>query len=358
MVLAVALTLTTYLFMQQKSFGRLPSSKRLERLKQSPNYRDGSFQNVSDTPMLSEDASYPNMLYNFFFGKGLEREPDKVLPSVKTDLKSLSPDVPSITWFGHSSYLITLNGKFILVDPVFSERASPVQYAGSKAYPVTNPYSIDDFPAIDVVIISHDHYDHLDYNTILKLKGTTKVFCVGLGVGEHLSYWGVEEDQIKEFDWWESSTVFPGLELTSAPARHFSGRGFSRNQTLWTAFVLKSGGKTIFIGGDSGYDASFKKIGDTFGPFDLAMLECGQYDVQWPYIHMMPEETVHAAIDLQSGAFMPVHWGKFTLANHSWKEPVERAKKQADVLNVRMTTPMIGERISLDSIPVGSVWWR
>ncbi|HWA33974.1 MAG TPA: MBL fold metallo-hydrolase, partial [Cyclobacteriaceae bacterium] len=197
--LVIGLVVIAWLFMQQKSFGKLPSGKRLERIKQSPNFKNGSFQNLAPTEMLAEGVSYPKMMIEFF-GKGVNREPSKTLPSILTDLKAL-PDEPTITWFGHSSYLIAVNGRRVLVDPVFSERASPVQYFGSKAYAVTNPYSIDDFPAVDIVVISHDHYDHLDYNTILKLKSKAKFFCTGLGIGSHLEHWGVPESQIREFDW-------------------------------------------------------------------------------------------------------------------------------------------------------------
>ena len=357
LILIVALAAFIFLFMQQKSFGKLPSGKRLERIKQSRHYKDGSFKNLVSTEMVGEGVSYPKLMADFFFSKGINREPSVTLPSIRTNLTSL-PDQPSIIWFGHSSYLITVNGKNILVDPVFSEYASPVQYFGSKNYAFATTYAIEDFPPLDVVVISHDHYDHLDYNTILKLKSKTKMFCTGLGIGSHLAYWGVDEAHITEFDWWEGGTILPGIELTATPARHFSGRGFKRFQTLWSSFVLKTGGSTIFIGGDSGYDESFKKIGEKYGPFDLVMLECGQYDKQWPYIHMMPEETVQASIDLNSKVLMPVHWGKFTLALHPWKEPVERAVKAAEKLNVRMTTPIMGERLRLDSLSIGSQWWK
>jgi len=343
--------------MQQKSFGKLPSGKRLERIKSSPNFKDGSFQNIIETPMIAPDASYSKMMLNFFFSKAPNREPSKTLPSIRTNLKDLS-DAPTLTWFGHSSYLISIEGKKILVDPVFSAYASPVQYFGSKNFAVTNPYSVEDFPDIDVIVISHDHYDHLDYNTILTLKDRTKLFCVPLGIGSHLEYWGVDPSKIIEFDWWETENILPGIELTSTPARHFSGRGFKRGQTLWSSYVLKTGTFKIFIGGDSGYDTSFKKIGEKYGPFDIVMLECGQYDKQWPYIHMMPEQTVQASLDLNANILLPVHWAKFTLALHPWDDSINRAVKEAGRINAKITTPEIGERFRLDSIPSGTQWWR
>jgi L-ascorbate metabolism protein UlaG (beta-lactamase superfamily) len=348
--------LITTLFMQQRSFGKLPSGDRLERVKNSPQYKGGIFKNIKETKLLAEGASYFGMVTKYF-GKGTDREPLEKLPTIKTDLKALPADKAVIIWFGHSSYLISIGGKKILADPVFSERPSPVQFAGSKSYPGTMIYSTDDLPDLDVVIISHDHYDHLDYGTIQKLKTKTKLFCVPLGVGEHLIHWGIVPSQIREFDWWEGEMVMPGTEVVCTPARHFSGRGFRGNRTLWASFVLKTGGQTIFIGGDSGYDESFKKIGEKYGPFDLAMLECGQYDVQWPEIHMMPEETVQASLDLRAKAFLPVHWAKFTLALHAWKEPIQRAVKHAESLQVNIATPKIGEPIVLGETLPSTRWW-
>ncbi|WP_333818865.1 MBL fold metallo-hydrolase [Ohtaekwangia sp.] len=341
--------------MQQKSFGKLPSGKLLEKISKSPQYHDGHFQNSVNTPMMAKGVSYFKILVEFF-RKGIDREPVTPVPYVKTDLKTL-PD-GQLVWFGHSSYFVTLEGKKILVDPVFSERPSPVQYAGTKSFPGTMRYSADDFPDIDLVIITHDHYDHLDYNTIVKLKNKAKAFITTLGVSSHLIYWGIEEARIQELDWWESTWPFAGIELIATPARHFSGRGFTRNKTLWASFVLKTQRHRIFIGGDSGYHDDFKKIGEKYGPFDLALLECGQYSNYWPYIHMLPEESVQASKDLQAAIYMPVHWGKFRLSIHPWREPVERALKEAEKLRVKVTTPMIGQSLQLDSIASGSTWWR
>lgn len=349
--------LTLVMFMQQKSFGKLPRGARQQRIEQSPNYRNGSFQNLAETPMMIEGVSYFSMMREFFKDKP-ERYPHAGIPTVKTDLKTWSSDVPSIIWFGHSSYLIVMDGKRILVDPVFSDRPSPVQYLGTKSFEGARVYSADDFPEIDVLMITHDHYDHLDYNSISKLKSKAIKFYAPLGVAQHLVHWGVQESRITEFDWWDTEEIFPGMQLTATPARHFSGRGFIRNKSLWTSYVLKSETYNIFIGGDSGYDAAFKTIGEKHGPFDIALLECGQYDRLWPLIHMMPEETVQASIDLKAEVLLPVHWGKFALANHAWKDPIERAKKQAEVLQVKITTPKIGEPIILGSEFPNEEWWN
>lgn len=341
-----------------KSFGKLPSGKRLERIIESSNYSDGSFQNIAPTQMLAEGTTYPKMIKEFFFEKGIDRAPQAPIPSVKTDLISMTRDEPAIVWFGHSSYLLVVEGKRILVDPVFSERASPWQFVGTKGFEFTNSYSIDDFPEIDLLILTHDHYDHLDYNSILKLRSKVRVCCTALGVGEHLAYWGMGEWSIKEFDWRESSQVLPGIELTATPARHFSGRGFKRNQSLWTSFVLKTTDYKIFIGGDSGYDDSFRQIGEKLGPFHLAVLECGQYNERWPLIHMMPEQTVQAAVDLKADVLLPVHWGKFNLSLHPWKEPITRASAHAGKLQLKITTPRIGEVVKLNDVPAENRWWR
>jgi L-ascorbate metabolism protein UlaG (beta-lactamase superfamily) len=356
-VLVVLLTFTGFLFMQQKSFGRLPRGQRQQRIEQSPNYREGSFKNLSETPMLVEGGSYFTIMREFFKDKP-GRYPQSAIPVVKTDLHPLDAEQPTLIWFGHSSYLILIQGKRILVDPVFSDRPSPVQYLGTKSFPGTRAYSPDDFPEIDLVLLTHDHYDHLDYTSISTLRSKVKKFYAPLGVGEHLEYWGIAAASITEFDWWESAEAFDSMQITATPARHFSGRGFTRNKSLWTSYVLKTKAHSIFIGGDSGYDATFKAIGEKHGPFDLAILECGQYDRQWPYIHMMPEETVQASVDLKASVLMPVHWGKFVLSNHAWKDPIERARKHAAALNVRTTTPRIGEPVLLGESLPDSAWWN
>ena len=343
--------------MQHPSFGKLPSGERLKRISASPNYKDGQFVNIHPTAKIAEDASYISMMYNFF-SKGIDREPKEKLPVIQTDLKSLPIDRNQLIWFGHSSYLLILNGKTILIDPVFSDRPSPFQSIGSKRYAGTFDYSIKSFPDIDYVIITHDHYDHLDYNSIQSINDRVGHFITPLGVGSHLEYWGVDAAKITELDWWDNHSLSEELTLTSTPARHFSGRGLRGNKTLWTSYVLKSkDGFTLFLGGDSGYDDSFKKIGEKFGPFDLALLECGQYDPQWPYIHMMPEETIQAAVDLKARNLMPVHWGKFTLALHRWTDPIERAVKKAEELNMPLFTPMIGEVTDLSHLDARNAWW-
>ncbi len=355
-IVIVVLVVAVFLFVQLPQFGANPAGARLERIQKSPQYKDGTFKNKSETPMLTGGGSYPKMMREFFFNKPSNVAPDKPLPSVKTDLKNLTGEKPMLVWFGHSSYFLRINGKNILIDPVFSLRPSPIPF-GDKNFAGTDVYKVEDFPIIDILVITHDHYDHLDYETMLKLIPTTKQVCTALGVGAHLSRWGFEESQIHEFDWWESLKIDGNIQLTATPARHFSGRGFTRGNTLWTSFVLQTPDYQIFIGGDSGYDTHFKEIGEKFGGFDLALLECGQYNKYWSNIHVMPEETAQAAVDLKAKVLMPVHWGKFTLAMHAWDEPITRVSAHAKTLNQPITTPMIGELVVIDSLYPTKKWW-
>jgi L-ascorbate metabolism protein UlaG (beta-lactamase superfamily) len=338
------LGLGIFAFLQTDVFGQNPKGADLERMKKSVHYKNGKFENLSFTPDLKEGVSYWDIL-KAYFKKIENKEPSEPIESVKVDLKALSSEA-QIVWFGHSSYLIHINGKNILVDPVFSGNASPFSFA-IKNFEGSNIYSVEDMPPIDVLVISHDHYDHLDYKTVKKLQPTVKQVITSLGVGSHLKRWGYAESQIKELDWDESATIDSILNFTAQPARHFSGRGLKRNQTFWSSFVLKTPTHNIFIGGDSGYDTHFKTIGQKYGPFDLAILECGQYNEFWKYIHTMPEETALAATELRAKVLLPVHWSKFRLALHPWHEPIERVTKEAARLNMPILTPKIGGSLEI-----------
>lgn len=306
---------------------------------------------------MAEGVSYWD-LFQDFFSKGVDRSPTELLPSIKVNLNNITDDNPVVVWFGHSSYFIKINDKNILVDPVFSRRASPFQFIGIKSYEVTHPYRTEDLPEIDILILTHDHYDHLDYPTIQAIGSKVKSIYTTLGVGAHLNAWGFESSKIHEMDWWQTEALFGAVSLTCTPARHFSGRGLVRNRSLWGSFVLNTGSQTLFLGGDSGYDKNqFNDIGRRYGPFDLAILECGQYNKQWPNIHMMPEETVQAAMDLGARALLPVHWGKFTLALHPWYEPVTRAVAAARTLGMPIVTPKIGQPVVVGKIHPQTTWW-
>lgn len=312
-----------YILLQQDIFGARPSGNRLELIKNSKNYKDGKFQNLSHTPSLTEGFSYPGVMYDFFFRRKANVNPTDSIPSITTNLKSLPKDANVLIWFGHSSYLIQVEGKTILVDPVLSGYASPFK-SMNKAFKGADKYKVDDLPDIDYLLITHDHYDHLDYETIKKLKGRVgKVVCA-LGVGAHFEQWGYEPSLLIEKDWGEKVVLDSQISLHFTPARHFSGRSFYRNNTLWTSYVVETPSKKIFIGGDSGYDKHFAAIGETFGGFDLAILENGQYNEAWRYIHTMPEELLQVGKDLKAKRLFPVHSGKFALGGHSWYEPLAK----------------------------------
>ena len=340
-----------------RSMGKNPWGKRLEKVKRSPNYRNDIFQNLSITTVMDQKGDFFKT-FKKFLNKPKTVKPPLPLPSVKTDLKNLPDGKPVIVWFGHSSYLIKIDGKHILVDPVFSGYASPIKLNSAKNFDGTNVYSVEDMPPIDILLITHDHYDHCDYKTILKLDSKTKNIITSLGVGSHLEYWGIDKNKVTELDWNDSAEKIEGIKITAMTARHFSGRGIKRAKTLWSSFILKTKTHAIYIGADSGYDTHFKEIGDTYGPFDIAILESGQYNEAWKSIHMMPEETVQASIDIKANILLPVHWGKFSLALHPWNEPIERVVKKTEELNVAITTPMIGEPIVLGETHPASKWWR
>jgi L-ascorbate metabolism protein UlaG (beta-lactamase superfamily) len=250
-----------------------------------------------------------------------------------------------------------LDGKKFLVDPVLSGNASPVKFT-TKSFPGSDIYSAEEIPEIDYLFISHDHWDHLDHETVKKIYPKVKKVITGLGTGAHLEYWGYDPARIIEKDWNEDVILEEGFTVHVVPARHFSGRGFKRNGTLWVSFLLSTPTTKIFIGGDSGYDDHFAKIGKQFGPIDLAILENGQYDKNWKYIHMMPEEVVQAALDLRARHLLPVHWSKFSLANHAWDDPIRRVFKEAKLKKVSLVHPMIGEAIYLNQEGKPVAWWE
>jgi L-ascorbate metabolism protein UlaG (beta-lactamase superfamily) len=337
--------------------GKNPRGERLKKVAGSSNYRDGIFKNQSETVVMERKGDFLKVLKKFL-NKPKNTIPPSSLPSVKTDLTNLPDGNPVLIWFGHSSYLIKINGKHILVDPVFSGYASPFKIKSAKNFDGSNVYDVDDIPQIDILVITHDHYDHLDYTTVKKLDKKTKHIITSLGVGSHLEYWGFDNNKVTELDWYDSIEKVAGIKFTAAPARHFSGRSFKRAKTLWSSFILKTKDFSIYLGADSGYDTHFKEIGEKYGPFDLAVLESGQYNEMWKPIHMMPEETVQASLDLKAKTLIPVHWAKFSLALHPWNEPIERVLKKAGELKVEITTPMIGEPVIIGEKYPSKLWWR
>lgn len=288
-------------------------------------------------------------------------EPIEPLPMLFVDslLLTQTPDTQTrVIWFGHSTFLIQMNGKNILIDPVFSDYASPFQFAGPKRFKGDLPIEIEQLPQIDIIILSHDHYDHLDHTSILKLKEKTNQYILPLGNRVHLERWGVDAAKITELNWWEEAKV-DSLTFACLPSRHYSGRGLTnRHETLWGSWAIMSSDEKIYFSGDGGYGTHFKEIGDKYGSFDLALVECGQYNDMWKEVHMMPEESAQAAIDLNAKMAMPIHWGAFSLAAHSWQEPVERISEAAKKLDLKLVTPKIGEPIILGVQEPNTAWWN
>ena len=353
-----ALLMSTLLYIRQDKFGKSPSGKRLERIKGSPNFENGKFKNLSKTPTLTEGHNYFEVLYKAYFKNKPRHYPADIIPSVKTDLLNLPIDTDVLVWFGHSSYFIQIDGKRVLVDPVFSGNASPIPRT-VKSFKGTDIYTVADLPHIDYLFISHDHYDHVDYETLIALKNKTRKVICGLGVGSHFEQWGYGSSKILESDWNETVELDSGFTAFVEPARHFSGRGFSRNNTLWASYLLQTPSMKIYIGGDSGYDTHYAAIGNKYGSIDLAILDNGQYDEAWKYIHNLPEDVLKAAQDLKAKRIFPVHSSKFALGSHDWDEPLAKLTELNKSYNIPLVTPIIGEAIKLkDTTQQFKKWWQ
>ena len=294
----------------------------------------------------------------FFVNKPPGTVPDGPFPVVRMQRSELekAPD-GSLYRLGHSTVLIKLNGQFLLTDPVFSKRASPVQWAGPARFHEV-PIDIDELPPIAGVILSHNHYDHLDHAAIRALDARTGKFFAPLGVGDQLVRWGIAADKVEQLDWWQSTRI-AGIELVATPAQHFSGRGLNDgNRSLWASWVIKAQDVRIFFSGDTGYFDGFKTIGEKHGPFDLTLMETGAYDERWAYVHMQPEQTVQAHIDLRGRWMLPIHNGTFDLALHPWQQPFERVEALARKHDVALTTPLMGQRIDVLNPTPGARWWQ
>ncbi|WP_317167653.1 MBL fold metallo-hydrolase [Flagellimonas sp. HSM57] len=343
------------------SFGGKITKELQKEYAQSKNYKKKQFVNEKDVPKNLSFVETLGIMRKFFFTKVPNGSPDKPLKVQKIDSTAIADynGDTRLIWFGHSAFLLQINGKNILIDPMLSDVPAPHPWLGSGRFSKELPIAIAKLPIIDAVLISHDHYDHLDYESIRKLKDKVGHFYVPLGVDVHLKAWGVSSAAITEMDWWQEE-VFSDLTFVCTPAQHFSGRRFNdRQSTLWSSWVIQSTSENIFFSGDSGYSDHFKVIGEKYGPFDFAMMECGQYNESWPDIHMFPEETVQAGIDVKAKCIMPIHWGGFKLSLHSWTDPVERATKKSKALDVNLITPRIGESILLAELSTqNGIWWR
>lgn len=344
-------------FTYTPSFGRLPAADRLARIKASPNFVDGEFRYPVDTPLFSEPGARLSSLGDFFIPSTVQRTPPGRLPVAATDFRTLDLAQDLLVWLGHSSYYLQLGGRRMLIDPVLGTTAAPFEFM-NPAFPSAYTYPPAEMPDIDYMLISHDHWDHLDYGTITALKDRIGQFVVPLGVGAHLEHWGVPPERIQELDWHEAAR-FPGVVLHAVPARHFSGRSLRGNQSLWAGFVIETSDRRVFYSGDSGYGPHFAEIGRAFGGVDLAILENGQYDRRWTFVHMNPEEAAQAGEDVRAKAVVPCHFGKFSMARHSWDDPIVRLAKAARERPYGLMTPMMGQAMPIDrNMQPMSAWWE
>lgn len=352
LVIGIILFLTMH-----PTFGGSTSKMDREQYRFFDHYKNGKFVNLSSTEMRMNVSTIFSLLKDSMTGRK-DRKPTNSIP-ISLDWKKINSEQDSLTWFGHSTFLLNIDHKKILIDPMFGPSPSPVQFIGSKRYSKDLLHAIEEMPQIDAVMITHDHYDHLDYPSILRLKEKVGHFFVPLGVGAHLIKWGVNKERISECNWWDQFE-WHGLTIASVPSQHFSGRGlFNRDSTLWNGWVILGNNQKIYTSGDGGYGPHFKQIGEKYGPFDLTLIEGGQYDERWSAIHMQPEESVQAHLDVLGKNMMLIHWGAFTLAYHSWTDPVERAIVAAEEKEVKLIAPRIGETVILNgSFPAPISWWN
>jgi L-ascorbate metabolism protein UlaG (beta-lactamase superfamily) len=340
----------------RNALGSPPSGTREARVRQSPQFRDGAFRNSVPAHAMPPGSSW-QMLRDLLVGRH-KRKPSGAVPMVTPD----DSDAPAaeglhVVWYGHSSALVEIEGRRVLFDPVWSQRCSPSPLVGPRRLHQP-PVPLDRLPQVDAIVISHDHYDHLDMATVRALTRTQSApFLVPLGVGAHLDRWGVPADRIIELDWDESASI-AGLRLTATAARHFSGRAFSRDNTLWASWVLAGPTRRVFYTGDSGNFDGYAAVGAAYGPFDVTLIQIGAYGSGWPDIHMTPEEGAAAHLDLRGELLIPLHWATFNLAFHDWSEPADRLWREAKARDIKLAVPRPGERVNVDEPPIVDGWWQ
>lgn len=355
--IGAVLLLGAFGYLQQPQFGTAPDGDRLQRIQRSPHHANGEFHNLIPTPVLAEGNSTLSIMVDDLIHSVENLQPAQPIPVVKTDLRALDLTRDTLIWLGHSSFFVQIAGQRVLVDPVLKPYAGPVSFAG-RAFEGTNGYTVEDMPEIDLLLVTHDHWDHLDHETVTALQGKVKQVVVPLGVGAHFERWGYARDKVRDADWNETLALANGLSVHVIPARHYSGRALTPNKTLWAGFVLESNQRRVLFSGDSGYGPHYKALGQRFGTFDLAALDMGQYDLRWPDIHMTPQQAVQAAQDLNAQALLPAHVSRFNLARHAWNEPFEQVSAASQGRPFQLLTPRIGEVLHIgDQGQRFLPWW-
>lgn len=366
---SIWLIIITFLISGCDQFGSIPKGDDYERMKESPNYNISEDKFLNQNPEVMNEMKKnsgfwanprKNLANNFFFNSNIT-SPDTKLPENKTSLNEnfvKSSNNIKFAWLGHSSILMSINNKVILIDPIFASSASPFSWLIKRYQPPV--FKMKELPKIDFILISHDHYDHLDMKTIKFFKKNKNIiFIVPLGVGSHLTKWGVPNSRIIEMDWWDTKTI-KGVKFICTPAQHFSGRkGFIETQkSLWASWVVKSGNRSFYFSGDSGYSKHYKQIGDKYGPMEVVFMDSGQYNTRWKEVHNMPDEVIKGFVDLKGENLIPIHWGMFTLAMHNWFDPPVEIKKRAKDQNISLITPIIGQVIDMKKMTSTESWWE
>ena len=355
--LALILLLVAYINFHPQ-FGAKASKEHPSRYHESDAWDGKKFVNLQHTSMNIGIGDIPGLLRKQFTAP--ERNPSSPLPIKPFDAAAFEAnhDKPKFVWYGHSVLLLQINGLNFLIDPMLGPNAAPVAPFPVKRFSKGSLDIIDTLPPLDAILLTHDHYDHLDYASIKKLKSKTDTWLVALGVGRHLEKWGVSGAQITEFDWWDNID-FQEISLTFTPSRHFSGRGLGdRAKSLWGGWVFVTTAHKIYWSGDGGHGTHFQEIGKRFGSFDWAFLECGQYNPLWHQIHMLPDEAAQAGVDVQAAVSIPVHWGGFSLALHTWYDPVEAFVAESQKLGLSIVLPQIGEVVEMGEDYPGKAWWE
>lgn len=341
-------------------FGAGLTEELKQRYTRSPQWDGKAFVNATETTMDINPRTMPGLIREQFRNTGV-RKPEQPIPIIpfESNWQDLSPELPAFVWYGHSVCLLRIEGKWFLIDPMLGPDAAPIAPFSSKRFSEHSLEVIDQLPPLEAVLMTHDHYDHLDYASMKQLIPKVNRFVTSLGVARHLEAWGMPAEQITELDWWEETEV-AGIRITSTPARHFSGRGpTDRGHGFWGGFTFKSQAHHLYWSGDGGYESHFEEVGKRLGPFDWGFMECGQYNHRWHPIHMYPEESVQAALDAGVKRAIPVHWAGFTLSLHPWKEPVERFTKAAQEAELNFCCPPLGQMVILgEETAVASDWWQ